>query len=287
MKDDALNPKKEANRLTNLIKETKAILGLNRFPIDVKEIALGCANIYRRDDPITKFSSVSIPKFEGALYLAEEKSEWILLYNDKILSPGRIRFTQAHELGHYILHSAKGKQFECNSRINSSDPAFVRMESEADTFASYLLMPLDDFRIQEPDEINFDTLGNCADRYGVSLSAAIFKWLEFTQKKAIFICSCDGYIKWARSSDPAHKSGAYFKIKDRGPTEIPKGSLAANDQVDIDKIGTNISIQEWFSKSETDYDIVEMKIYSEQYDETYTLLLLPDFSDLWPENKPD
>jgi IrrE N-terminal-like domain len=56
-------------------------------------------------------------------------------------------FTQAHELGHYLLHRSARECFECtegdllNWSLDDQD-----MEAQADVFASYLLMPLHDYR---------------------------------------------------------------------------------------------------------------------------------------------
>jgi hypothetical protein len=48
-------------------------------------------------------------------------------------------------------------------------------------------MPLDDYRRQTTDHADFDYLGHCADRYGVSLTAATLKWLEWTDERAVFV----------------------------------------------------------------------------------------------------
>jgi Zn-dependent peptidase ImmA (M78 family) len=64
-----------------------------------------------------------------------------------LTSPGRIRFTQAHELGHYILHRLECDHFECTDKdMLSSAPGIRNNEAESDLFASCLLMPLDDYR---------------------------------------------------------------------------------------------------------------------------------------------
>jgi hypothetical protein len=45
-----------------------------------------------------------------------------------------------------------------------------------------------------------ELFSHCAERYGVSLTAAILKWLEFTPESALLVCSRDGFIDWAVSS---------------------------------------------------------------------------------------
>ena len=63
-------------------------------------------------------------------------------------------------------------------------------------------MPLNDFRNQISGEVSLDSLGHCADRYGVSLTAAILKWLSYTDEKAVVVMSRDGFMNWASASTP-------------------------------------------------------------------------------------
>ncbi len=57
----------------------------------------------------------------------------------------RRRFTLAHELGHYCLHSASSKTGFKDSRktMSRTESYWDRYESEANTFAAQLLMPKD------------------------------------------------------------------------------------------------------------------------------------------------
>ena len=136
--------------------------------------------------------------FEGALFPSPSgKPRWLIAYNSALTSEGRIRYTQAHELGHYLLHRKPGQSIRCRARdMLIWDPAYERREAEANQFASYLLMPIDDYRRQVDDRsIDLNLFSFCADRYGVSLTAAILKWLEFTPEFAALVVSCDGFIQ--------------------------------------------------------------------------------------------
>lgn len=97
---------------------------------------------------------------------------------------GRERFTLAHEFGHYLLHRRPltvdhyrdgelpdGFDFECLPlQANRWKDAEKEREEEADTFASYLLMPIDDYRNQVGgQEITRALLNHVTNRYGVSL----------------------------------------------------------------------------------------------------------------------
>src|SRR3546814_15330429 len=83
-------------------------------------------------------------------------------------------------------------------------------------------MPLDDFRrqIDAKVRVDLDMISHCADRYRVSLIAAVLRWLSYTQKRAVLVVSRDGFILWARSSTPALKTGAFFRTS-TGPLAIP------------------------------------------------------------------
>lgn len=71
-------------------------------------------------------------------------------------------------------------------------------------------MPLDDYRKQVTTAVDLDLLGHCADRYGVSLTAAILKWLQYTDEKAGDVQRW--FTNWAWSSEPAAKAGAFFRL---------------------------------------------------------------------------
>lgn len=276
-----MNPAKSANHLNKILDVYHSAHGGDRFPVDVDKLALGSAEIFNWFDPITELKKADIDNFEGMLASNEDQSKWMIAYNSKLPSQGRIRFTKAHELGHYILHRKLCHQFMCSREDmldwgNDND-----IEAEADKFASYLLMPLNDFRSQLDSQVTLDMFSNCADRYGVSLTAAILKWLSYTEQKAVLIMSSDGFINWASSSDPAFRAGAYFKTKNSA-IPIPELSLTANDSVPFNSDGERIPAKRWFQYADSESELTEMKLFSEQYDSTLTLLILPKYTDFWP-----
>ena len=188
--NEVWTPPRAANRLVKLAEMFSAAHGVDRFPVDVPPLALEAARIFGWSDPITQVQSAKIKGFEGALFADGERREWLLLYNEAVSSLGRVRFTQAHELGHYILHRQDRESFQCSDAdmLNwSKDDKDI--EGQADLFASYLLMPLDDYRKQVTAMVDLDLLGHCADRYGVSLTAAILKWLSTRMRKPYWSCA--------------------------------------------------------------------------------------------------
>jgi hypothetical protein len=278
---------KAAHRLTHILDTYAAAGGMARFPVNVVELALGCAQLFNWSDPISSVEAANIRGFEGALLPSDGRKRWLLLYNGSIRSPGRIRFTQAHELAHYILHRADRESFECTEEdmLNWSGEE-LDIEAQADEFASYLLMPLNDYRKQVNAEVDLDVLGHCAERYGVSLTAAILKWLSYTDEKAIIVMSTEGYMRWASSSQPAARAGAYYRTRGNA-IRVPAGSLAANDTVKSERRGTEVPASVWFPHAEPQLHLREMKLFSDQYDLIITLLVLPHGATVWPPRDPE
>lgn len=284
MTTENLTPPKAANRLNRVLEAFSSVHELDRFPINIEEVALASHNVFGWKDGISEIHAADIPGFEGCLISNDAKTNWFILYNNSMRSPGRVRFTKAHELGHYILHRFQKESFECQTAADMYNLSIEDkdIESEADEFASYLLMPFDDFRNQLNDSIDLDVLGSCAARYGVSLTATILRWLDMTPLKAVLIVSRSGFMKWAWSSKSAFNSGAFFQTK-QNTIPIPFNSLAANDSIRQERKGINVPGRVWFRHAEEAMVLKEMKILSENFDYVITLLILPTIADVWPE----
>lgn len=285
--EDRLSPSTAAYRLTHVLNAVCAVHGLGRFPVDVVSLAKEAARIFHWGDPITEVQAAEIRRFEGALYPSEDRRRWLLLYNKALRSAGRIRFTQAHELGHYLLHRLDRDRFEC-SDTDMIDLAQdeVDIESQADSFASTLLMPLDDFRKQLSRSSSFESLASCAERYGVSLTATTLRWLSYTDQNAVLVVHRDGFILWSKSSKPAMRSGAFFRSKS-SVLPIPPTSLAANPHVARELHGVEADARLWFPYAGDGTTLREMKISADNYDFVMTLLILPRKVSVWkPRSAP-
>jgi len=261
-----------AFEITHLL---NAVLGDERFPVNIPMIAKEYSTAKWPDDPIISVKGDNLPKFDGALFRAPlGKKGWGIIYNDSMGSPGRINFTIAHEFGHYLLHRiAYPNGFYCSQEQVAWDSEYGQVEHQANVFAANFLMPLDDFRRQIPErtKVDLDMIAHCADRYRVSLIAAVLRWLNYTRKRAILVVSRDGYILWARSSEPALKTGAYSKTSS-GPIEIPTSSLAARQDLLVNgRTGLDHDAGVWLREPAR-----EMTIFAEQYDFAISLLLLDD-----------
>lgn len=102
----------------------------------------------------------------------------------------------------------------------------------------------------------------------MSLTAAILRWLEYTETRAMMVVSNEGFALWARSSDAALKSGRFIRTKDT-VFELPAAASAKRRLfTEETKAGLVQPAEAWgFPEG-----LVEMCIRSERYDQEITLL---------------
>ena len=270
-------PQAWAIHLSQLVKIFHDAHGLDPFPIKVEPLAREYSRKVFPNEPITLVDGLELSGgFDGMLMPNPHvPGEWGIVYNKAIRSPGRINFTLAHELGHYLLHrhiSPSGIQ--CGSReMLDWRSELGAIEAQANTFASFLLMPLDDFRRQIAGETtSLDLMRHLADRYEVSITAAILKWLDMTTQRAMLVVSRSGFIDWARSSDSLMKSGVFYRARQQ-ITPLPEQSLAGGKGL---AIGTYAETKHPRGVWPGNDDVHEMTIFSPTNEMTITLLLYPD-----------
>ena len=274
-------PQAWANRLTQLLNLFYEAHRLPRFPVDVASIAMDVSRQFFPGEPITMVEGLPLsPGVEAALMPKRDDSgEWGIIYNDTIASRGRRNFGLAHELGHYFLHRHQLREGrECSGRDmgewrnGRQRTGHEIMEAEANAFASYLLMPLDDFRDQMRGRpIDIDTMTAMSERYGVSLTAAILKWLTMTDRRAMIVFARDGIIDWAWSSAPLLRSGIYYAAR-QDLIELPARSLAAQGvDPETARNGVNHAPGVWPGPD----PVHEMTVFSRSSEVTISLLLYP------------
>ena len=270
-------PKAWAIHLTKLVCTVQQAHGLPRFPIDVEAIARDYSRQVFPNTPITMVGGLDLSwGVEGMLMPHPNGSgEWGIIYNETVRSQGRRNFTLAHELGHYLLHRHANPQgLECTNRNMADwDEARNKIEGEANTFASYLLMPLDDFRAKIKGRvIDIDVMTELSDRYAVSLTAAILKWMTITDKRAMIVVGKEGFIDWAWSSEPLLKSGVFYRAR-QTVTELPPASLAAQEvDWDTGRHGHQHPAGVWAGSE----PVCEMTVFSPENEMSISLLLYPD-----------
>jgi len=119
----------------------------------------------------------------GALLVDEKVGPVIGVNSDHPVT--RRRFTTAHEIGHYVLHSDKGLHVDKRADVflrptrsgSGGDPA----EREANQFAAALLMPRPflrrDYELFDEDQF---VVAELASRYRVSPSAMTYRLMNLS-----------------------------------------------------------------------------------------------------------
>ena len=124
---------KEAIRLTKFWQDH----GPNTYPLDIQQLIDGALDSSGFCGEL-KTKTKDFDSFEGCLVRTKKTEKWTILLNGQTENKRRLRFTYAHELGHFMCHRNLQDRFEDNSKTlnNFADG----IEAEANSFASWLLM---------------------------------------------------------------------------------------------------------------------------------------------------
>lgn len=117
----------------------------------------------------------------------------------------RVRFSFAHELGHYIIDSHRNAIRSGQLQVHGSQGVFwsdAQTEREADYFAACLLLPErrlhnDIFR----RKFNASLIDEIRRKYNVSYTAAMLRFVGAGNHPVMVVCSRNGKVKWKRSSE--------------------------------------------------------------------------------------
>lgn len=253
-----------------LAKLWRAVHGLT-FPINAGALAQEWSRNVVPEAPIGELQAQELKGFEGGLFWLKERKVWALLYHPHPDLPGRSNFTVAHEFGHYVLHRKLQEAFQCSQSATLGITG-AKIEREADQFASYLLMPIDDYTQQvRGRRVTLDLLGECADRYGVSLTAAILKWLEFTDQAAVAVMGREGMLHWWKASSSAKKY-AFGTLREG--MELPSASLAVDPAQAISTADYRLGVEHSEGVWPINLPVREMVVLSDRYDMSISLLVL-------------
>lgn len=217
------DPKKEAIRLTQLWQQ----YGPNTYPLNLDELVNGAILTSDFSDTLV-IDKKRFDSFEGSLVRTNGTRKWTMLLNKNVTNGRRRRFTFAHELGHFMCHRELRDRFE-DSDETLNDFRDV-IETEANVFASWLLMPANLIR-SEFSGIQWatDALQEIGSRFECSLQASALRYVSLSSKPIAFVVSRDGMILWSTKSETAP-----FMPRYRFGDELPEGSQALNCHHDSD-----------------------------------------------------
>jgi len=246
LKIKRIRPAKEANRLTTLWQEH----GPNTYPLDLGQLIDGAL---RTSDfrGTLETKKGNFDSFEGCLLRVQGDDNWTILLNESVENKRRQRFTYAHELGHFMCHRHLQDRFEdSDTTLNDFNNT---IEEEANTFASWLLMPSNIVR-DEFDGIDWNTpsLSQIGTRFECSLQASALRFVSLSSEPIAFVVSRDGMINWACKSKSAPFMTAY-KFGDELPEKSHASLCFSGLESDLNNSNTGLHWNSYTPSTESQY----------------------------------
>ena len=240
-------------------------MGMNEIKpgrlIELNELAVYYADEYCPEpqvvNPLVIAERLGIPYtagdyngcFDGLIEYRNRKFHVFLNLNgeEHLYSP-RVRFSFAHELGHYIIDSHRRALKEPGMSPHGSQGIFaseIGTEREADYFAACLLMP--ESRIKKDiyrRRFVFALVDEISRKYQVSVTAALLRFIALGNHPLMVVCSQKNRLKWLRYSEDF----PYKRLNLGANNELPECTAAAEFFVDGTKYRNvqEVFAEDWF-----------------------------------------
>jgi len=188
----------------SLSKEVLDDCGIKRPPVNLNIIAKKHNIEIQQSAAINSDGWIMYPKGEN----------WAGIKYKAGMGEGRIRFTIAHELGHFFLHNLKDAEQSCFMSENAMNVNSENKEREkqAHLFASNLLMPSEWILKVLPKKIQgIQNVRRLSHDFEVSLTAAAIRLVQVSSQMCAVIYSKKNTIEWGHLSNSLKSH--YVKIK--------------------------------------------------------------------------
>jgi len=198
--------------------------------------------------------------FDGRIEYYRENSvgQFYLMYAQEELPfrpQGRVRFSIAHELGHFYLPDHRA--YLLSGQFHNSQSDFVSSkvwEREADRFAARLLMPTELFRDEVRARDGFLTLPDlrklAGDVFHTSLTSTMRRYVEMNFEPCCMVMAERGTITWSIRSDDMKRQALGWT---NWGSKLPPNSVTA--QASISKLsgtqltsGGTVESRIWFDR---------------------------------------
>lgn len=186
-------------------------------------------------------------------------------------SNSRMRFSIAHELGHW--HHHRGKALVCRAEEYRPRDQ-LSPERIADCYAADLLMPHYLFRpaARQYPRLDFKTVSDLATAFDASITAAAIRLVEEGHSPALLVCHCKQGRKWF-ARGPAVPT-RWFPRDDLDADSFAFAVLFGRKPDDL--LPRKIGADAWFDRQEAvNYEVHEQTLRTGE-DEILTLLLVRD-----------
>ncbi|MDD2241390.1 MAG: ImmA/IrrE family metallo-endopeptidase [Kiritimatiellae bacterium] len=207
-------------RIETLCEDIRKTLGCTALPVDPKAIAQQERILLEPDDYGNGFDGRIEFLLPERLFVIYYQAEYVQV------SEVRVRFSLAHELGHFYIDSHR--EALCQGYAHDSEQGLMadkQREREADSFAASLLIPRNelDRRMGSMRFMDMGQIVQMADDLQVSVPAAAIRYFGYAEEKCAVILSKDGKVKCHLPSDSMREIGLAFM---KPGTQLPPKSAA-------------------------------------------------------------
>jgi hypothetical protein len=217
-------------------------------------------------------ATVIVGPLEGAIaQLVRAGSHVHIIVSERVTDTCAVRFSIAHELGHFLLgHPSRPPSELCTVRPRAGTCEQRNYELEANAFAGELLMPSHLVRKWcEVSPVSMEIPRRIAADYNVSILASAIQFAELSSERCAAVFSARREVVWTAPS-------ASFA------REIPRGKRIDPHSVawdffvrgELDDSAQPVPADAWLDTS-AEFDIVEHSIASPQYGTVLSLLWIP------------
>ena len=145
---------------------------------------------------------------EGRILMNADSA--VITVNAKIDYQPKINYIIAHEIGHARLHRDKFPMFTDTDKTLANWYANGEHESEANEFASELLMPAALFKRKVTRrKLELSLIENVAGYFGASKTATFLRYKELGDFPVMIIFIENGLIQWKTASDDFPLNGCH------------------------------------------------------------------------------
>ena len=202
-----------------------------RLPVDPFEIA--------KKEEIELLPDDFGEGFDGRIRYLAEVSCFAISYRQTgpARSNGRVRFTVAHELGHYYLHRDYLLSGKCHSSITNF-ASNEQIESEADNFAAALLMPMELFRARVKRLRSFvadlkDLCKMASNDFQTSITSTVRRYCQADIEPCGVLFSKGGIVQWGQfSQDMQYMGMGCFPFNNQLPADSVTAKMRGDQKCD-------------------------------------------------------
>jgi hypothetical protein len=229
-------------KIERLAKEVRESGDAKKLPVDLFALCRG--------EEIELISLDNHSDFNGKIEFLPDVGSFVIYHPnfDTYEWPRRLRFSLAHELGHY--HIEEHRQALLQGKTHNSKPGFQSKdpkELQADEFAASLLIPWDlmEPKIEKRGFLTLSEIMPIADQCDASPYATAIRYVRMASESCAVVVAHNGKVKGRFCSDEAKANYTGFVTCSDLPVASPGHRLCIETQhnaiLDKEHAGT-----EWF-----------------------------------------